>query len=100
MHLNTALDIKNISTLYKEAHTVSHQADQRVIDNRLVRETNYTHKKLISVQAEKVYLSAYGQITIKGEIPRTTPAFPSSASNVTLIITEQHDHSNPQTVYK
>ena len=43
IHLNTALDVKNISTLYKETHASTRlQADDRVnqiIDNKLARES-------------------------------------------------------------
>ena len=52
LHLDTALDIKNISTLYTETHTLSHVStcltgDWKVniaLDNRLARESNYTRK--------------------------------------------------------
>ena len=53
LHLNTALNIKNISALYMECHAVTHAStrltgDNRVnlvIDNRLTRESQYLRKK-------------------------------------------------------
>ena len=63
LHLNTALDIKKISTLYKEVHATSHcstrlKGDRGVnlaIDNRLTRESNLVRKKSITVQSEHIY---------------------------------------------
>ena len=80
LHLNSALNIKNISALYLEAHTLSHTAtrlkgDNRVnlaLDNRLDRESGYRRKKSVTVEAESVFKSAFGQNTIQGEIPGTT----------------------------
>ena len=81
LHLDTALNIKKISTLYKETHAVSHastrlKGDSRVnlaLDNRLARESNYTRKQSITVESEKFYRSAFGRNTVQGEIPGTTP---------------------------
>ena len=95
LHLDTALDIKNVSTLYKETHTVTHtstrlKGDRKVnlaLDNRLARESNYTRKKSITVQAEQNYLSAFGRNTVQGEIPGTTPEL----TNPTLTLPEAED---------
>ena len=84
LHLDTAIDIKNISTLYKEAHTVSHvatrlKADQKVniaLDNRLDRECNYTRRKSITFEAENTFKSAFNLNTVQGEVPGSTPEIP------------------------
>ena len=81
LHLNTALDIKNISTLYKETHAVTHAStrligDSRVnqiIDNKLVRESRYSRKQSVTVQSESVFKNAFNYNCIQGEIPGTTP---------------------------
>ena len=81
LHLDSALNIKNISTLYREAHTMSHTAtrlkgDKKVnlaLDNKLERESEYKRKKSVTVEAENNFKSAFGQNTVQGEIPRTTP---------------------------
>ena len=81
LHLNTALNIKDISTLYKDANSVTHcstrlKGDNKfnlALDNRLERESNYTQKKTITVEAEAIYNRALNYIMIQGEIPGTTP---------------------------
>ena len=81
IHLNTALDIKNISTLYKETHAVTHastrlQADDRVnqiIDNKLARESQLIRKQSVTVQSESVYKDALNYNCVQGEIPGVTP---------------------------
>ena len=94
LHLNTALNIKDISTLYKEAHSVTHcstrlRGDYKVnlaLDNRLERESNYTRKKSITVEAETIYNRALNYNMVQGEIPGTTPENPilSEEDNLTL----------------
>ena len=64
IHLNTALDIKKISTLYTETHCVTHcstrlTGDKRVnyvLDNRLERESKLIRKQSVTVLAEKTFL--------------------------------------------
>ena len=81
LHLDSALNIKNISALYLEAHTLSHTAtrlkgDRKVnlaLDNRLERESAYKRKKSVTVEAESIYKSAFGLNTVQGEVPGTTP---------------------------
>ena len=81
LHLNTALNIKKISTLYTETHCVTHcstrlKGDRSVnllLDNRLQRESKLSRKKSITVQAERVYQSALNRNMVAGEIPGTTP---------------------------
>ena len=81
IHLNTALNIKKISTLYKEAHATTHSSTRLkgdtlvnlVIDNRLDRETQFTRKKSVTVQSECIYKTALGRNTVQGEIPGCTP---------------------------
>ena len=80
LHFNTALDIKNISTLYKETHAVTHAStrlsgDSRVnliIDNKLVRESEYTRKQSVTVQSESKFKTAFSYNCVQGEIPGTT----------------------------
>ena len=77
LHLNTALDIKKISTLYYEAHTVTHTSTRlrgdykvnQVLDNRLVRESEFTRKQSVTVLAEANYLFARRINLVQGEIP-------------------------------
>ena len=81
LHLDSAMNISNISTLYKEAHTLSHtstrlKGDKRVnlaLNNKIERESTYKRKKSVTVQAETIFISAYGMNTVQGEIPRATP---------------------------
>ena len=81
LHLNTALNIKKISTLYKETHCVTHsstrlKADKLVniiLDNKIRRESQLTRKKSITVEAEKIYQTALNCNMVQGQIPGTTP---------------------------
>ena len=81
LHLNTALDIKNISTLYKECHAVTHASsrllsDSRVnlvIDNKLKRESRLVRKQSITVCAEDAYISAMNYNCVQGEMPSSIP---------------------------
>ena len=81
LHLDTAMHIKKISTLYIEAHTITHcstrlKGDTAVnlaINNRLARETQFVRKQSITVQSERIYKSAFGRNTVQGEIPGCTP---------------------------
>ena len=81
LHIDTALHIKKISTLYKETHATTHcstrlKGDTIVnltLDNRLVRESQYTRKQSITVQSEHIYQRALGRNTVQGEIPGLTP---------------------------
>ena len=43
------------------------------LDNRLERESNYTRKKSITVEAEAIYNRALNYNMVQGEIPGTTP---------------------------
>ena len=81
LHLDTALHIKKISTLYTEAHATTHCSTRLkgdtgvnlVLDNRLAREEQLVRKQSITVQSERIYRSAFGRNTVQGEIPGTTP---------------------------
>ena len=63
LHANNALNIMTISHLYKEAHCTSHAATRlkgdeainRVLDNKIQRETKFTKKKSITVIAENIF---------------------------------------------
>ena len=63
--------------LSNASHTSTRiKGDRKVnlaLDNRLERECNYTRKKSVTAQIEETYLSAFGQNTVQGEIPGTTP---------------------------
>ena len=93
LHLNTALDIKKISTLYKEVHATSHcstrlKGDMGVnlaIDNRLARESQLIRKQSITVQSEQIYQRALGRNTVQGEIPGCTPENEHLGQNSTQI---------------
>ena len=77
IHLNTALNIKKISTLYTETHCISHSStrlkgDKRVnyvLDNRIQRESQHTRKQSITVLAEQHHISALNMNMVQGKIP-------------------------------
>ena len=81
LHLNTALHIKKISTLYKEAHATTHSSTRLkgdtgvnlALDNRLARESQFVRKQSVTVQSEQIYQRALGRNTVQGEIPGCTP---------------------------
>ena len=81
LHLDTALHIKNISSLYKETHAITHcstrlKGDTGVnlaLDNRLARESQFTRKQSVTVQSEHIYHRARGRNTVQDEIPGCTP---------------------------
>ena len=81
LHLDSALNIKNISSLYLEAHTLSHTATRLkgdlvnlALDNKLERESEFRRKKSVTVEAEYIYKSAFSQNTVQGEVPGTRVA--------------------------
>ena len=92
LHLDTALGIKNISTLYTECHAVTHastrlKGDSRVnlvLDNKIERESNYVRKQSITVLSEAVFKTAFNRNCVQGEIPGTTPENPPTSENLTL----------------
>ena len=81
LHLRTAMNIKKISTLYTETHCVSHAATRLKVDDRvnmvldckIIRESQYTRKHSVTIQAEEIFQSARNMNTVAGEIPGTTP---------------------------
>ena len=81
LHLCTAMNIKKISTLYTETHSVTHCSTRLkgdrlvniVLDNRIERESAYQRKKSVTVTAESYYQSAVGRHMVQGEIPGMTP---------------------------
>ena len=95
LHLNTALNIKNISSLYKESHAVSHastrlQGDDKVniaLDNRLNRESKLVKKQSVTVRAEEAFKSAYNYSCVQGEVPGATPL--TEKENVTSLLPEK-----------
>ena len=68
------LDVKSISEMYKEVHTVSHtrtrlKGDHIVnsaINATIQRESEYTHKKSTCIEAETVYesIATVGEIRV------------------------------------
>ena len=77
IHLQTGMDIKKISSLFTEAHSVTHcstrlNGDNKVnltLDSKLQRESELIRKKSVTVQAEQLFSSALGQNCVQGEIP-------------------------------
>ena len=75
--MKEALDIKSISQLYTETHTVSHvrtrlQADSTVnsvIDCTLEREGEWTTKKSITVACEEIFVDSVQVNTSENDIP-------------------------------
>ena len=76
------LDVKAISELYKEVHTVSHTRTRlkgdpivnSVIDATIQRESEYTRKKSTCIEAETVFKTALESNTVMGEMPTFTGA--------------------------
>ena len=75
------LDVKAISELYKEVHTVSHTRTRlkgdpivnSVIDATIQRESEYTRKKRC-IEADPVFRTALEPNTVMGELPTFTGA--------------------------
>ena len=71
------LDVKAISELYKEVHTVSHTRTRlkgdpivnSVIDATIQRESEYTRKKSTCIEAESVFRTALQSHTVLDEVP-------------------------------
>jgi hypothetical protein len=88
--MRTAMDIKRIHTLYTETHCVSHAATRlkgdntvnSVLDCKVKRESQFTRKHSVTVQAEQTYQSVKNRNTVLGEIPGTTP------DNIRINVTE------------
>ena len=80
IHMKEALDIKSISQLYTETHTVSHvrtrlQADStvnNVIDSTLEREGEWTTKRSTTVDCEDVFVNSVQLNTAEDDIPEFT----------------------------
>jgi hypothetical protein len=80
IHMQQSLDIKSISQLYTETHTVSHtrtrlQGDEAVnnaIDCTLEREGSWTTKKSTAVECEDLFVSAQHLNTVDDEVPTFT----------------------------
>ena len=75
------MDIKKISTLFKETHSVTHSStrlsgDKKVnfaLDSKIERESTFIRKKSVTVQAEHLFNSAFNLNCVQGEVP-TDPA--------------------------
>ena len=80
LHMHIGMDIKSISEMYMEAHTVSHTRTRlkgdvivnSVIDATLTREAEYTRKKSTTSEAEATFYTVLQQITPDGTIPTFT----------------------------
>ena len=76
------LDMKAISELYKEVHTVSHTKTRlkgnrivnSVIDATIQRESEYTRKKSTCIEADTVFSTALESNTVIGKMPTFTGA--------------------------
>ena len=83
IHMQEGLDMKSISELYTEAHTVSHTRTRlkgdkivnSVVDATLARESQYTRKGSICIQAEARYQAAVDSCALRGEIPTNCQKF-------------------------
>ena len=109
LHLRTAMNIKKISTLYTETHCVSHAAtrlkgDDRVnmvLDCKISRESQYTRKHSVTIQADEIFQSARNMNTVSGEIPGSTPEnirvrVPGEeGEETTLILPGEGEHMPP-----
>ena len=76
-HTRNSLDIPSISSLYDEAHCVSHAATRlkgdpavsHVLDCRVERESAWVRKKSVTVRAEEIYQESLQFTTVGGIIP-------------------------------
>ena len=77
IHMQEGLDIKSISELYTEAHTISHTRTRlkgdsivnSVIDATIERESEYTRKGSTCLEAEARFTTAVDSCTMASEIP-------------------------------
>ena len=73
-HLRNGLNIPSISSLYDEAHCLSHATTRMkgdpavnyILDRKVERESEYTRKKSVTVRAEAVYQESLSFTTIDG----------------------------------
>ena len=78
--MQQTLDIKSISQLYTETHTVSHVRTRlhgdltvnNAINSTLDRESTWTRKQSTAVQCEEAYVAAKNLHTVEGEMPEFT----------------------------
>ena len=91
------LDIKKISTLYKETHAISHSSTRLkgdacvnlALDNRLARESQLVRKQSVTVQSERIFKTALGRNTVQGEIPGCTPELVQLEPSQNQVINEE-----------
>ena len=77
IHMNKSMNVKSISAVYMEAHSVSHTrtrilGDENVnyvINCSLQRENQYTRKSSTLVQAEANYLQSVNKNSVQGTVP-------------------------------
>ena len=80
IHMKQSLDIKSISQMYTETHTVSHTRTRlkgdtpvnNAINCTLEREGVWTTKKSTTVQCESIYMNAKQLNSVQGETPTFT----------------------------
>jgi hypothetical protein len=83
MHIG--MDIKSISEMYMEAHTVSHTRTRlkgdvivnSVIDATLIREAEYTRKKSTTSEAEATFYTVYSRSPLMAQSPLSLVIFPT-----------------------
>ena len=71
-HMRNSLDIPSISSLYDEAHCLTHAATRMkgdgsvnyILDRKVARESEFTRKKSVTVRAEEVYQESLSFTTI------------------------------------
>ena len=82
IHMPEGLDVKSISELYKEVHTVSHTRTRlrgdpivnSAMNATIQRESEYTQKKSTCIEAETVFKVALESNTTLGQMPTFTGA--------------------------
>ena len=80
-HLKHALDIPSVTSVYEEAHIVTHvdarlKSDDVVkhaLDSRIERESQFTRKQSVTVLAENTYQKSLRWNTVQAEIPEFVP---------------------------
>ena len=80
IHLKEGMDVKSISQLYTETHTVSHVSTRLVGDSTvnnainctLNREGSWSTKRSTTVECEATFVHAVDMNTVGGELPYFT----------------------------
>ena len=85
LHMHIGMDIKSISEMYMEAHTVSHTRTRlkgdvivnSVIDATLIREAEYTRKKAQPLKLKPHFTQFYSRSPLMAQSPLSLVIMPT-----------------------